>query len=123
MTARKKNSREFLTLVRDWLAVKNVAELPDEPGRFLLSTAAGPMDLSLHDDQDSCSVYCRFRDVARATSQLNQVGGRMHQLNRFSGKWNFHWNEFCTATECFDDFIRGVKDIYPITSCEDQESA
>lgn len=55
-----------------------------------LTTIAGDLLISLHEPERSevFSIYCRFEDVEKAVLTLDSYAST--NLNRYSGKWNFH---------------------------------
>lgn len=62
-----------------------------EENAFIMETKAGLLWLKLDAEPDSCclSVYARFDNVNKA----NEVLGEDLRLNKYSGKFNFHYTE------------------------------
>ena len=60
--------------------------------RYLIETKAGLLNISLHEPRSSSlfSIFCCFDDTKKATKILTETNGFIENLNKYSGKWNFH---------------------------------
>lgn len=69
---------------------------PGEHPEFALATPAGLLHVTIDDvPEGSFTVFQRFENPEAAVNVFRVIGGllAMQDLNHFSGKWNFHWNE------------------------------
>ncbi len=74
----------FIVLVDDYLQEIG-AKFDTGLERWILETPLGELGISVWSD----SIVTRFQDVDRA--DLPSLPGPT--LNRYSGKWNFHWSD------------------------------
>lgn len=87
------------------------ATLVEETYRYVLTlnTKAGILTVSLHkEDKPSklFSIFCRFEDVEKAKLVLS--ASNQENLNKYSGKWNYH---YLGAKSCLEVFLWSLKDI------------
>lgn len=77
------------------------------PLEYLLETTAGTLRVHVYDDW----LACRFQDVGKALAVLS--GPSLGRLNRWSGKWNFHFFGEWTVDEAVMEFDREVGELLP----------
>lgn len=68
-----------------------------------IQTKAGPLKVIAYGDW----IACRFDDPQKAAVVLAEVGLGLVRLNRFSGKWNHHFNPgqpICDEKDCVHFF-------------------
>ena len=86
-----------------------VKTLPFDLYQLEIETKAGKLNISVHEAtkaSDVFSIFCRFEDVDKANKVLSEDNSI--NLNRYSGKWNFH---YLGADSCFDVFVMSLKEI------------
>jgi len=79
--ATKKQSQEFLTRMNK--AIEELGGVKTEKNNYILDTIAGELEIHVSEDSQYCfTVFCKFKDVARAKEKFN--------CNPYSGKYNIH---------------------------------
>ena len=74
-----------------------------------LETKAGLLTVSLHKEEKPSnlfSIFGRFEDVEKAKLVLS--ASNQENLNKYSGKWNYH---YLGAKTCLEVFLWSLKDI------------
>ena len=100
-----KRSDKLKALVGDYVFSKGGELTESKFGyRWKMPTRFGELLISVHDD-DWGSVFCRFQgdNIKKAYESLGE------QMNRFSGKWNFHYHKREKVEDNFNDWQRHVK--------------
>ncbi len=80
----------------------------DGPGVQLLATRGGSLRVTMHDPEswNYAHVFCVFSDPALAAMAR---AGSTNPLNRYSGKWNFLFDNKWTPEEAFAHFQRALE--------------
>lgn len=96
------------------LAMAFIATLPRTLARsgydHEIATPLGPLGITLHTDSDVLFIAGRFEYPVVAASVLG--AGR---VNRYSGKWNFHYGKGYKAEDAFDDWRKAVRQVLGVT--------
>ena len=91
-------SKKFRETVKSYLV--SVGAKPEGSHyHFELDTEAGLLWVSIYDGEKN--IFCRFKDVDRAKAAIENSSRR---LNRFSGKWNFHFRASTSVEDCMQAF-------------------
>lgn len=82
-----------------------VSEVRHSTYEYSMATDAGRLSITIHGDDDTMNVYCKFADVNKALEYV--------ACNRFSGKWNFHLGTVRGADvkACAMDILRQIQRI------------
>jgi len=67
---------------------KGAVPTPDGFYQLQLNTSVGLLRLSFTPGHAIASVFCRFDEPDRAVKVIGA-----HAMNRYSGKWNWHWSK------------------------------
>lgn len=76
---------------------------------YNIQTKAGQLLISLHLPESPSGIYCifcRFEDVEKAKIVLTPIN--QDNLNKHSGKWNFH---YLSADSCLEIFLSSLNEI------------
>ena len=112
-----RNAKE---LIHEYGGIHNSIK-PSELGYdYVLETKAGMLGITLHEDSDLegtavFSIFCRFLDVDKAKEVLQGDDN----LNKFSGKWNFHYLNEGVILARFDKALKDIVSDKPITKYDE----
>lgn len=79
----------------------------DESKSWTLETRVGELQISVHAPESSklFSVFCRFEDVDKAKTFI----GDDNRLNKYSGKFNFHYSDREGMLTVFENTLEKLK--------------
>lgn len=82
-------------------------------GEWILKTLAGNLNISLHEPERSevFSIFCKFESANTAVVVLDSYS--QTNLNKYSGKWNFHSYD---AGELLVEFKNEIQVLLPVTA-------
>lgn len=73
---------------------------------YKMETKAGELHITLEEPETSkvFTIYCQFQDVEKAKELLKGSD----RLNKYSGKWNFHYMDADTALTQFHNELKPI---------------
>lgn len=98
----RKKAEKFNAAVKAFVLDQGGMETGQYMYELALETKAGRLLISASDDW----VACCFDDVELAKKVLPTIAGHQPEMNRYSGKWNFHGAD---GDDNLDSFVEAVK--------------
>lgn len=89
----RKQYDKFVKSVKEIMAYAGYEENKDNSYRYVVNTAYGKLNISIHDYERGDKLYyifTRFDDVEKAKTRFVDGGYSLYGFNRNSGKCNIH---------------------------------
>lgn len=106
--ATKKQQYAFYEDVLEYILRRGAQNrrIGDLASHYKMETKAGELYITFHEAEASkvFSIFCQFQDVNKAKEILKDS----ERLNKYSGKWNFHYSDADTALTAFHNEIHPI---------------